>query len=432
MNLNFVNDKTSIHDERDSFPITIENFSPDFEKWKNEAEKRIFSLGAGNRIVPIAEAVMKIGFSKILYAASELGVDLESSKPYVLFAPDCTCSFNKTRTERGFSYGALMKVELNGMIGTNNAMPNACGYTLAEIITDKTDFALIDHLKQKQKEIGKDHLQQLGKGNHFSAIYCVKDAITGEDTMKRFINVHSSGKLGTEFLYNLDWLSDVDGYHRIETPHGPIELLEGEARRIYIEKYNEGDKINAEYREQVLTEIIGEGTFKILEEITHQGLSEDGVYHRLGVQVHDGFIPIAFNSEEGLMLGKTKPNLGKELLQSWKYRENVEQLGYENELSSVNFSPHGGGYELRYPVNMFSINLGKRGIKNLRIELKTPPGANKNIKATYFREIKEYMSFRRKLPLMREVFRADLVNHIYDLEPLMQIYPLVSIVGGTL
>ena len=432
MNLYFVNVKVPVHEKRESFPVSIENFSPELEKWKIEAEKRIFSLGAGNRIVPIAEAVMKIGFSKILHAASELGADLESSKPYVLFAPDCTCSFNKIRTERGFSYGALVKGEFNGMIGTNNAMPNACGYTLAEIITDKTDFELIDHLKQKQKEIGKDHLQQLGKGNHFSAIYCVKDAITGEDTMKRYIIVHSSGKLGSDFLYNLEWLSDMDGYHKIETSHGPVELLETDARRVYMEKYNAGDKINSEYRKKVLTEIIGEGTFKILEEITHQGLSEDGIYHRLGVQVHDGFIPIAFNSEEGLMLGRTKPNLGKELLQNWKYKDNVEQLGYEEELADVNFSPHGGGYELRYPVNSFSINLGKKGIKNFKIELETPPGANKNIKATYFREIKEYMSFRRKLPLMREVFRADLVEHIYDLEPLMQIYPLVSIVGGTL
>ena len=427
-----MNVKAPIHESNNSFPITIENFSPDFEKWRNEAEKRIFSLGAGNRIVPIAETVMSIGFSKILFAASELGADLEKSKPFALFAPDCTCTFNKIRNERGFSYGALMKVELDNMIGTNNAMPNACGYTLAEILTNKTDFELVDHLRQKQKEMGKDHLQQLGKGNHFSAVYYVKDSITGEDTMKRYINVHSSGKLGTKFLYNLDWLAEIDGYHKIETPHGPIELLEGDARKVYLEKYKEGDKINAEYREQVLTEIVGEGSFKILEEITHQGLSEDGIFHRLGVQVHEGYIPIAFNSEEGLMLGKTKPNLSREFLQNWNYEENVEQLGYENELSRVNFSPHGGGYELRYPAKSFSINLGKKGIKNIRIELETPQGEKKNIKASYFREIKEYMSFRRKLPLMREVFRADLVEHIYDLEPLVQIYPLVSIVGGTL
>ncbi len=432
MNLNIVNEEINLREEKSPYPISILNVSPDFEPWLEEAEKRIFSLGTGDRIVPIALSIMKIGFAKILFAASELGADLERCKPFVLFAPDCTCSFNKIRTERGFSYGALIKGDMEGMISTNNSMPNSCGYTIAEITVGKTDVSLVNHLKQKQKEMGTDHLQQLGKGNHFSAVYSVRDAITGDDTMKRYINVHSSGNLGTDFLYDLKWLRDVDGYHKIETPHGPIELLESDAKRIYLDRYNKGDKTNSEYRKQVLEEIMGEGAFNILEEITHQGLSEDGKFHRLGVQVHEGFIPIAFNSEEGLMLAKIKPNLGKEFLDSWSYRENVESLGYTEELTNLNFSPHGGGYEFRYPVEKFSIKLSKNGIKNFEIELKLRNTQNKKLKANYFRQIKEYFSFRRKLPMMREVFKADLVEHIYDLEPLMQIYPLVSTVGGTL
>ncbi len=424
--------KVQGHEKEDSFPLKVKNLSKEMGLWIEEAERRIFSLGTGDRISPIAVKIMQIGFSKILYAANELGADLEECKPYIVFAPDCTCTFNKIRVERGFSYGALIKGDFSGMISTSNAMPNACGYTIAELTTQRTDVSLKNHLIQKQKEIGKDHLQQLGKGNHFSAVYCVKDSITGEDTMRRMINVHSSGKLGTQFLYDLSWLSEIEGYHKVETPHGPVELLEGEAKKQYLDKYNEGDKTNANYRFEVLGEILGEGTFKILEEITHQGLSRDGRYHRLGVQVHDGLIPIAFNSEEGLILAETKPNLSKELLETWKYKEQVEELGLEKELSQIDFSPHGGGYEFLYPVEKFTIHLDKRGIGYLEAELKPEKKPKIQKKVTYFRELKEYMCFRRKLPLMREVFRADLIKHIYDLEPLIQIYPLVSIVGGTL
>jgi hypothetical protein len=420
------------HKKEDSFPLKVTNLSKEMEIWVEEAERRIFSLGTGDRISPIAKKIMQIGFGKILYAASELGADLEQCNPYIVFAPDCTCTFNKMRVERGFSYGALIKGEFSGMISTSNSMPNACGYTIAELTTQKTDVSLKNHLTQKQKEIGKDHLQQLGKGNHFSAVYCVKDAITGEDTMRRMINVHSSGKLGTQFLYDLSWLCELEGYHRVDTPHGPIELLEGDAKKSYLDKYNDGDKKNADYRFEVLGEILGEGTFRVMEEITHQGLSKNGKYHRLGVQVHDGLIPIAFNSEEGLILAETKQNLSKELLETWKYKEQVEEMDLKEELSQINFSPHGGGYEFLYPVKKFTLHLDKKGICFLEAELKPEKKPTIQEKVTYFRELKEYMCFRRKLPLMREVFRADLIKHIYDLEPLMQIYPLVSIVGGTL
>jgi hypothetical protein len=427
-----VTEELSLQKYQEFYPTKIKNISEEMKPWFEEAHKRIFCLGAGERVVPIACTVMSIGFGKILYATNELGADIENCKPFILFAPDCTCSFNKMRNERGFSYGALVKGEFSGMISTNNSMPNACGYTIGELIWDKTDVALVNHLKHKQKQIGKDYLQQLGKGNHFSAVYCVKDPITGEDTMKRYINVHSSGKLGTHFLYNLEWLSDYEGYHKIETPHGPVELLEGDAKTIYLEKYHDGDKINAFYREEVLEEIIGESKFKILEEITHQGLSENGDFHRLGVQVHDGEVPIAFNSEEGMIIVKIKQNLSNEFLKKWELYDFVKDLGYEEELRKVNFSPHGGGYEFKLPVKSFTLHLDDKGIRNFDIQFARNGKVLDRIKASYFREVKEYMCFRRKLPLMREVFNADLIEHVYDLEPLMQIYPLVSIVGGTL
>ena len=50
---------------------------------------------------------------------------------------------------------------------------------------------------------------------------------------------------------------------------------------------------------------------------------------------------------------------------------------------------------------------------------------------TYFREIREFMSYRRKTPIIQEMTRADLADVLYELPALMQIYPLVSIPGGS-
>ena len=147
-----VNIEGSNHKKSDSFPIKINKLSDEMKPWYEEAEKRIFCLGASDRIVPIACTIMKIGFGKILFAANELGADIEENKPFVLFAPDCTCSFNRSRTRRGFSYGALVKGDFSSIISSNNSMPNACGYTIGKIVWEKTDVALVNHLKQKQKE----------------------------------------------------------------------------------------------------------------------------------------------------------------------------------------------------------------------------------------------------------------------------------------
>ena len=414
------------------FPVKFHNISEGFKTWIDEAEKRIFSLAAGKRISTIALAVMKIGFGKVLYAANELGADFEKDKPYVIFAPDGTISLNKERTKRGFSYGCNLRADFGGMIATCNSMPNACGYTFSELIDKQDDTTLKTWLKQKQLELGKEYMPQLGKGNHFTAVYRVRDILTGEDTGRRFVMVHSSGGLGSEYLYNLTWLKEEEGYHEVETPHGPISFLEGEAKKRYLKIYQEGDKKNEEYRKTVMNKHFGKKAYKILETITHQGLSKDGCYHKLGIQTHQGLLPIAFNPEEGILVAKPKQNLTREFIDTWEYKEEVEALNLYGELTKLDFCPHGGGYEFKVPIEGFEMFLSPEGIESLKVHTLTPKGKKKEFSANYFREIREILSFRRKLPLMREVYRAGLAEPIFDLTPLMQVYPLVSIVGGTL
>jgi hypothetical protein len=91
-------------------------------------------------------------------------------------------------------------------------------------------------------------------------------------------------------------------------------------------------------------------------------------------------------------------------------------------------TPHGGGYEFRFPVKQLDIRLGHEGIHDFSLDLRAQDGL---MSFTYFREIREWMTFRRRAPIMREVDRADLAEIVFEMPNLMQIYPLHSIPGGS-
>ncbi|MHA2090819.1 MAG: hypothetical protein ACW98K_08160 [Candidatus Kariarchaeaceae archaeon] len=409
--------------------VRFSGISPGFETWMVEARRRIFSLAAGNRIGKIAPRIMELGFGKVLYAATQMGADIESSNPFVIFAPDGTCTYNPLRVQRGFTYGAVLNFDLDGMIATNNSMPNGCGFSIYELDNPAPDAELMEYLTGTQLRLGKDQLSQLGKGNHFAGLYFVNDPVTGEDTGRRFVVVHCSGHEGGHKLYHPDsWLEGVDGYIEVPTPHGPITLLEGEAKRRYIDQYKETDQANTDNRDITMGEIFEDYSWKVLEKITHQGLFNNGSQHIIGTQMHKGIMPIAFNPKEGLVAVKTKPNLTSEFIDSWKQGDRAKSIGLDSKLKNLNMTPHGGGYEFRFPVKQLDIRLGHEGIHDFSLDLRAQDGL---MSFTYFREIREWMTFRRRAPIMREVDRADLAEIVFEMPNLMQIYPLHSIPGGS-
>lgn len=411
--------------------ITFDGIDEQLIKYIEMARNRIFSLAAGHRIATIAPRIMEIGFAKILFAATQMGADIETSNPYVLFAPDGTCSYNPIRTQRGFSYGGILDFEFEGIMATNNSMPNGCGFSIYELEDPASDVQLKTYLQSAQLRLGQDQLSQLGKGNHFAGLYYVNDPITGEDTNRRFVVIHCSGHVGGHKLYHPDsWLSGFDGYNEVPTPHGPITLLEGDARKMYMEQFHETDAINTENRDLTMAEIFEESNYgwKKLEAITHQGLINNGSHHVIGTQRHGGIMPIAFNPEEGLVAVKTNPNLTSEFLDRWNQGNKVRELGLEKEFNNLNVTPHGAGYEFRYPVKSLEIKLGPEGIMNFTLDLNA---TDAHMSFTYFREIREWMTYRRRAPIMKEVDKANLAEIVYEMPSLMQIYPLTSIPGGS-
>ena len=426
-----MNEERFLQEKDFTFPIQINNLNSEFEPWMKEAERRIFSLAAGNRIALIAPAIMKIGLGKILYAANELGADIEKNKPFVLFAPDGTCTYNELRISRGFTYGCLIKAEFDGLIATHNAMPNGCGYSLFEFKDSPTDEELIKQAKIIRKNITDEQAVELGKGNHFVALYTVLDSISGEDTGKRYALLHCSGHdVGKEPLYNVDWLEKESGFNKVMTPHGDIWLLENEAKKLYLEEHEKFENMNINGRNNVMNEFYEEDSFELLMDLTHQGLAENGKYLKLGIHLKDKIVPVAFNAEEGTLLLKTNSNLSKEFLEKWHHYKDIKELNYEQELQNIDMTPHGSGYEFKYPVKGCSINLDKTGLTDFTIKLQISEDSTIKASATYFKKIRNFMTYRRKLPIMKEVFYANLGEPIYDLKPLIQIHPRESIPGG--
>ncbi|MHA1954181.1 MAG: hypothetical protein ACW96U_09585 [Candidatus Heimdallarchaeaceae archaeon] len=426
-----MNEESSLRKNYNYFPIQIDYLSSDLEPYVEEAEKRIFSLAAGNRTALIAPEIMKIGFGKILYAANELGSDIESNKPFVLFAPDGTCTYNELRFKRGFSYGCLIKAEFDNLIAAQNAMPNGCGYSLFEFKDPPDDEELIRQAELVRENITREQAIELGKGNHFIALYYVLDSVSGEDSGKRYALLHCSGHdVEKEPLYNTDWLEKEDGFNKIFTPHGEIWMLESDAKELYLREYDRFENMNIEGRNNVMKDFFEPESFRLLMDITHQGLAENGRYLKLGVHLKNDIVPVAFNADEGTMILKTKPNLSKDFIRNWAYFNKIEELGYEEEFQGIDMTPHGSGYEFKYPISTCSFKLDKSGFRDFSISLQLPSSNIEQISATNFKEIRNFMTYRRKLPIMKEVFLADLGEPVSDLKPLIQIHPKESIPGG--
>ena len=81
--------------------IEFTGISSSLDPWLRLAKERIFSLAAGFRAGAIAPKIMELGFSKVLYGADYLGIDVEQSNPFILFAPDGTVTYNPERIKRG-------------------------------------------------------------------------------------------------------------------------------------------------------------------------------------------------------------------------------------------------------------------------------------------------------------------------------------------
>ncbi len=397
--------------------------SPEFEKWLEEAALHHASMAAGDRASAMSEAIMRVGSAKLLFAIDIMGLDI--GKYAVIFAPDGTFSMNRIRTKRGFSYGGLMIADYDGYLFLHNAMPNGCGYTVAKISPDLTDEQIEQILVQARKRLNQD--VQLSTGNHFAGAYYAKDPLSGEDTGERYVLVHCSGHVGGAKLYDVSWLQSTPGFEEIQTPHGKVTVLTDEAKKEYLEFFDYADKGNAKNREAYLSEIFNEGEYGIICSLTHQGLLYEGKNHRLGVQkIIQDLMPVAFNPEEGVALLKGKRNISPASEVFLKTFTEQEMIIDKKYVRNLNIVPHGAGYEFKDKIHKIQIGLNKEGIEKITINF-----ANTGtVSVPNMRSIRERITYRRKTPIMKQVAKFELAEHVFDLPYFYQIYPLKSIPGG--
>ncbi len=398
-----------------------ENLPSSFKPWIKEARKRIHSIAAGNNASFVARCIMEVGFAKLLYALDTL--ELDWSRAFVLFAPDGTFSMNMERLRRGFTYGAVIHFGTEDYLVTHNAMPNGCGFSIYELKTEKySDEELVQISKQHQAKLEDD--KKLNVGNHFAGVYRGIDPVTMEDSGRRFVVVHCSGHVGKGKLYDVQWLSDHDGFHLIPTSLGPVTVLQDDARKEYLRWFEWSNGQNEANRESYLKTIFGEGSYETLASVTHQGLFRNGTEIRLGVQQSQDILPTAYNAQEGLDMVRGLPNIQKHVFETLAPFQFLKDVPYREDLESIDIVPHGGGYEFLDEVKSVKIILGSDGVKKVKIKLQEHSTRKKYLIEFHdFKATRNLLRYRRRAEIMGQVMKYRLAQVIYHLYPLFQIYP---------
>ncbi len=401
-----------------------ENLPSTFKPWIKEARKRIHSIAAGNNASFVARCIMEVGFAKLLFALDQL--ELDWSRAFVLFAPDGTFSMNMERLQRGFTYGAVIHFGTQEYLVTHNAMPNGCGFSIYELDGNKySDEEILKISKEHQDQLEDD--KKLNVGNHFAGVYRGIDPITKEDSGKRYVVIHCSGHVGKKKLYHTQWLREYEGFNLIQTPLGPITVLQDDARKEYLKWFEWSNGQNEGNRESYLKTIFGEGSYKTLASVTHQGLFRNGCEIRLGVQESQDILPTAYNAQEGLDMVKGLPNIQHYVFETLEPFKFLKDAPYQENMRSINIVPHGGGYEFYDEVKSVKIVLNSKGVEKVKIKL-SEPTTKKNyvIEFQDFKATRKLLRYRRRAEIMGQVLKYRLAEVIYHLYPLFQIYPPIE------
>ncbi len=401
-----------------------ENLPAEFKQWIKEARRRIHSIAAGRNASYVARCIMEVGFAKLLYGLNEL--ELDYSHAFVLFAPDGTFSMNMERLQRGFTYGAVIHFGTEDYLAAHNAMPNGCGFSIYELGSSKFDDDEIIKIARDHQDRLEDD-KKLNVGNHFAGIYRGIDPTTKEDSGRRFVVIHCSGHVGKEKLYHVGWLENYGGFNLVNTPLGPVTILQDEARKEYLKWFEWSNGQNESNRESYLKTIFGEGTYKTLASVTHQGLFRNGSEIRLGVQESQKILPTAYNAQEGLDMVKGLVNIKEHILETLEPFKSLRNRPYLDDLLDINVVPHGGGYEFLDDVKFVKIFLNNEGIEKLKLKMVNPISKTRYIiEFQDFKATRKLLRYRRRAEIQKQVIRYQLAETIYHLYPLFQIYPPIE------
>ncbi len=311
------------------------------------AEKHTFSLGLRDLASTLSYQNMMYGLGKILHV---LGNCL------CVFGPDATITRNIRRWQNGFGYGAVIRW-FDDDIMFPEIMPNGCGMIvvrLDELPEKKELFESIAYVEDNEITLDGIKLKpDLGRGNHFLEFYSPLELSPElEDTMPMdcyYAVLHCSSPEIKDNLYG-----KIDDGKKVETPLGPISVLEGDEAKEYLRIWKDVESFSKRRRE-ILIKALLENSQTIINK-THQGVCGEnevrlGCYDTNDTSDGNPYFPVTLRWDLPMYILKGKQNLTKESIARLRFEKRAKKLDLFEELEHANILPLGGGYKLDIPYS---------------------------------------------------------------------------------
>ena len=329
------------------------------EELLNQAEKHIFSMGLGDSGSKLCKANMKYGLAKIHYWQESLGI---TPKATFISTPDMTVTRNVDRWRAGFGYGGKVSWgEGDEEVIILNTKPNTCGMLVGGLEKLPGEKKLLERAETFQKK--KNFIQGIrvkwdfSKGNHFIEIFSVKPMSEVEIPFYVFIIHGSAGELKKDSPFGWGLYYDKSSSLRkeaseINTPFGPLYILEGKKARRYFKLYQFADTFSKKRRELAARELFGD--YELISNETHQGLLN---YNEILLGCHyiegdDKLYPLTLRADLPAYLLKGHKNLRPESIENLGFGKRARKLGVYQRLRQANLIPHGGGYTFPQLLNI--------------------------------------------------------------------------------
>ncbi|MCD6359438.1 MAG: hypothetical protein J7M38_01155, partial [Armatimonadetes bacterium] len=320
------------------------------------AAEHIFSMGLGDAAARMSEMNMTYGLAKMHHVQSLMG-----DEPDAVFigTPDVTITRNLPRWNAGIGYGGkLVWGDGSRPYCFPDVKPNACGMLVGGMdeMPAMTELAReLNAFISEPAELDGVKLQwDLGVGNHFIDVMAVEPVQRDLDLPPYAFVLHFSGgelRGDNPLGMGLYWHEAPELLARcrtMDTPWGPIHVLEGQNALDYFEFFQRVDDFARRRRQMVADRLFGGYRgYRVITNLHHQGLLSPNAA-LLGCQdtSQGGLAPIMLRESTPGYLFEVLPNLDDDIIEVLGWRERAEKHGVMDVLRSADVIPHGAGYML--------------------------------------------------------------------------------------
>jgi len=319
--------------------------SADRDRQFVEAADACFFTGVGDLAEELCKANVRYAIAKIRFVQAELGIEPDAC---FLGAPDATVTRNIPRWTAGFGYGG--RIRYSGEFALMDVRSNCCGMFFGSIDSPPPAATLLDRVRELsvagrlQAETGTSW--DFGTSNHFVSVLRLERELGGRS---HALLIHGSGpELRDEgphgpglYLERSPTLARLA--RTVDTPWGPLTILEGAGAQEYRNGYIQADSVSRQRRLLLAQALFSGG--KEISNTTHQGASAINDYH-LGclVDTVGTVAPLALRADLPVYLLEQLPNLERSVAEMLGLAERADRLGLWPRLAAANLLPHGGGY----------------------------------------------------------------------------------------